>query len=99
MSEIMVTAAQLRAKAEELENLNQQLKSQNEKLGTTEEALNVMWEGDANTAFHAAFNSDRVQINNFYNAIAAYVSALRVIAQKYEQTEAQNQQIASARNY
>ena len=99
MSEIMVTAAQLRAKAEELEGLNGQLKSQNDLLGEKETALNAMWEGDANTAFHAAFNSDRVQINNFYNAIAAYVNALRVIAQKYEQTEAQNQQIASARNY
>lgn len=97
MSEIMVTAAQLRAKAEELENLNQQLKSQNELLGQHEEALNGMWDGDANTAFHTAFNNDRVQINNFYNAIVAYVNALRVIAQKYEQTEAQNQQIASER--
>lgn len=99
MSEIMVTAAQLRAKAEELENLNQQLKSQNELLGQHEEALNGMWDGDANNAFHTAFNNDRTQINNFYNAIAAYVSALRVIAQKYEQTEAQNQQIASERKY
>ena len=99
MTEIMVTAAHLRAKADELENLNQQLKNQNELLGEKEEALNAMWDGDANTAFHAAFNSDRIQINNFYNAIAAYVNALRAIAQKYEQTEAQNQQIACERKY
>ncbi len=99
MAELIVTAAQLRSKAQELQQLNQTFKAKVDSLEETETALGGMWEGDAKEAFHKAFNSDKIQMTNFYNAIAQYVSVMEQIAAKYEQAESQNVQTASARNY
>lgn len=99
MSYFSVTSAQLRAKAQELSDQNSQVKAQIDALLQTETSLGSMWEGDAKTAFHNAFMKDKVQMDNFYTAISNYVTVLNSIAQKYEQAEAQNQEIASTRAY
>ena len=99
MSEILVNAAQLKAKAEELSAQNTQLKAQIELLNETEMSLNSMWEGDANVAFHNAFQRDKIQMTNFYNAIQQYVQVLQNTAARYSQTELNNAEIASARKY
>jgi WXG100 family type VII secretion target len=99
MSEIYVTAAQLKAKAEELSAQNNQLKAQIELLDETEQSLNAMWEGDANTAFHAAFQRDKAQLTNFYNAIGQYAAVLQNAAARYAQAESQNVDIANTRKY
>lgn len=99
MAEIKVTASQLRTQADQLKALNTRFKETTGKLQDTEVALKAMWEGEANTAFHNAFNSDKVQMDNFYNAIELYVVKLQAIAQKYEQTEAINVNTGSTRNY
>ena len=96
---IRVEASQLIAKANELKNLNAQLKSTIGELESSEEALRGMWEGEANDAFHNAFNSDKIQMNNFYNAIEMYVYRLLEIAAKYQQAEATNLEIANNRTY
>lgn len=99
MAEIMVTAAQLQSKAEELNQLNATFKSKVDGLEQTETALMGMWEGEAKEAFHNAFNRDKINMQNFYNAIAQYVNALQQMAAKYAQGEAQNTQIAQQRTY
>lgn len=99
MSEIYVTAAQLKSKAEELSAQNTQLKAQIELLDETEQSLNAMWEGDANTAFHSAFQRDKNQLTNFYSAILQYVAALQNVAARYAQAESQNVDIANTRKY
>lgn len=99
MSDILVNAAQLKAKAEELSAQNTQLKAQIDLLNETEMSLNAMWEGDANVAFHNAFQRDRIQMTNFYNAIQQYVQVLQNTAVRYSQTELNNAEIASARKY
>jgi len=99
MSEIQVTATLLRTKAEELSAQNTQLKAQIELLDETEQSLNAMWEGDANTAFHAAFQRDKIQLTNFYNAIQQYVQVLLSAATRYAQAESQNVDIANTRKY
>ncbi len=99
MAEIKVTASQLRAKAEELSSQNAQLKAQIEALSETEQRLNTMWEGEANTAFHTAFQRDQVQFTNFYNAIQQYVLVLQNVASRYAQAEGQNVDIATTRIY
>lgn len=99
MAQIRVTMSQLKAQAEQLEALNEQFKSQVNELETTEQQLGTMWEGEAKDAFHNAFASDKVQMDNFYNAIKAYVQVLLADAAKYSQAEAASYQMASERTY
>ena len=99
MGYIQVTAAQLRNKAEELKNLNSNFSAQTESLKTTEEALKTMWEGEANNSFHNAFIRDKGQMDSFQRAIDSYINALVIIAGKYEEAEARNAALASARSY
>lgn len=99
MAEFTVTAAQLQSKAEELSQYNASFKKEVENLNQTETQLMGMWDGEAKDTFHGAFNRDKVNMDNFYNAIAQYVNALQQIAAKYAQAESQNTQIASQRSY
>jgi WXG100 family type VII secretion target len=99
MASIRVTSGQLRAKATELSNMNAQLKQNVSTLNDTETSLTGMWEGEAKTAFHSAFQKDKVQMDNFYNAIAQYITVLQNVAAKYEQAESQNTEIANTRSY
>lgn len=99
MALINVTAAHLKAQAEELKQLNATFKSTVNELESTEAQLNSMWEGEANTAFHNAFSRDKIQMDNFYNAIEVYVNALLTIASKYQLAEGMNVETATTRNY
>ena len=58
-----------------------------------------MWEGQARETFHNAFASDKIQMDNFYNAVEVYAQRLEQIAAKYAQAEAANVEIASERTY
>lgn len=99
MALIKVTASQLRTQAEQLKALNTRFKETTGKLQDTEVALKAMWDGEANEAFHRAFTSDKVQMDNFYNAVELYVVKLQNIAQKYEQAERTNTNIGNTRTY
>lgn len=99
MAEFMVTASNLISKAAELESLNSNFKSQVEKLSSDEQALSGMWEGEARNAFHNAFEHDKTEMYEFYNAIVTYVNALNDIAKKYAQAEAAIVEIANTRKY
>ena len=99
MAEIRVTSAELRRKAEELRNLNSQFKAKVGDLTNCEQSLASMWEGDAKTAFHTAFNNDRIQWNNFHTLIEQYIVTLMNIATEYDNKEAMNASIASSRKY
>lgn len=96
---ITANTGQITSKAQELKQLNDRLKNQIEELISTESSLNSMWDGDANDAFHKAFAQDVVQMNNFYNAIVAYVAKLQEIVSTYEKAENANLNTASTRKY
>ena len=99
MALIRVTAAQLKAKAEELTNLNSTLKTNVQDLEACEQNLASMWEGQAKDAFHQSFNNDKIQMGNFSMLIEKYVATLLTIAAKYEQVESINTETAASRNY
>ncbi|OLR62752.1 hypothetical protein BHF69_08700 [Anaerostipes sp. 992a] len=84
---IQVTTGTLKNKASELKSLNAKFKTQIENLKTQENALNGMWDGEANDAFHREFMKDITQMHNFYNAIEQYVAKLNEIAASYEKAE------------
>lgn len=96
---ITVTTSQVEAKASELKKLNENFKKQVDELITEENALNKMWDGEANDAFHASFNKDITQMNNFYNAISNYVTKLNEIVAAYNKAESTNTSTASKRTY
>ena len=99
MAEIQVTTATLRAKAEELNGLNEQFKNAVTSLTEEEQSLRTSYEGQSSDAFHAAFTKDMTQMQNFYNAIAQYVQKLLQIAESYEKAEQANVATATTRNY
>ena len=99
MSAFQVTASQLRAKAEELTNLNNSFKSSVSDLESYEQTLSGMWDGQAKEAFHQAFSSDKIQMTNFSTLIERYVHTLLAIAAKYEQADSVNVETATVRNY
>lgn len=99
MALIRVSSAELKAKEEELRQYNQNFKSTTNELESVEQNLNSMWEGDANTAFHNSFKNDKIQMDNFYNAIEQYVAVLLNMVSKYEAAEAANTSTAATRNY
>lgn len=99
MAEFTTTVSELLAKSEQLQDMNAQFKAKTEQLTATQASLNGMWEGEAKAAFDNAFQTDLVQMSNFYNAITTYVNALQQIAAKYSQAEGQNIEIAKTRSY
>lgn len=99
MATFRVTTNDLRSRAEELRALNAQFKNEVANMEALESSLSGMWEGEAKNTFHNAFTSDKVQMDNFYNAIEVYVQRLEAAAAKYAQVEAANVEIASSRNY
>ena len=99
MAFFQVTSSKLRNTAGRLSDLNSQFKAKAAQLGEQEAALCGMWEGQAKDSFHQAFLRDRQQMEAFEHLIGQYVQALLEIAVRYEQAEARNREIASARNY
>ena len=58
-----------------------------------------MWEGEARTTFHQAFESDKIQMSNFYNAVEVYAQRLETIAERYLQAEQRAVDVAGERTY
>lgn len=98
MAEFTVTSNQVRAKEGELQTLNATYKSKVDALDQIVQGLKSMWEGDAHDAFHSAFEKDKVDMWNFYNAIEKYCATLLEIAQNYEKAEQQNVMTASGKS-
>lgn len=98
-AEYVVNVKELGAKVNALRQLNNSFKSAVGELESTEAQLNGMWEGEAREAFHAAFQSDKIQMGNFYNAVEVYAERLEDFAAKYAQAEAANTQTAVERKY
>ncbi|MGL5436036.1 MAG: WXG100 family type VII secretion target [Lachnospiraceae bacterium] len=97
MALIRVTASQVKVTANQLRDFNGQFNTQVARLQSSEESLNGMWDGQANDAFHAAFNSDKEYMTQFYNLINKYCEALDQIAQEYDNAEAVNTDTATRR--
>lgn len=99
MSEFRVSVQELKSKVETLRSLNGQFKSSVGELESTENNLSSMWEGEAKAAFHTAFSNDKIQMDNFYNAIEVYAQKLETIMARYMQAESANIEIATERTY
>ncbi len=99
MSDYQVTPSVLESNADRLTELNARFKGSIESLTNSENALNAMWDGDANDAFHTAFMTDKGKMDEFSRLIEQYTERLRQIAARYKQTEVNTTNIASTRSY
>lgn len=99
MAYFQVTSSELKSKAGRLSDLNSQFKARASQLGEQETSLCSMWEGQAKDTFHQAFLRDRQQMDVFIQLIDRYIQALLEIANRYEQAENRNREIAAARKY
>lgn len=97
MAEIKVTPRELRNKAQELQNLNKQFRSEVEKMVGYQTQLDSMWDGEARTAFDRAFDTDRSKWDTFARNIDDYVQKMLETAETYETAEQNNLQTASVR--
>ncbi|HCT91638.1 MAG TPA: hypothetical protein DF613_09725 [Lachnospiraceae bacterium] len=91
---IKVTPKTLTDKATQLKNLNKNFKQKVADLRSLEQKLDSMWDGDANDSFRKDFQKDATQMDNFYNAVEAYVSTLNQIADNYANAEAKNKALS-----
>ncbi len=97
MALIQVTSRDLKNAADTLRTLNSSFNSQVENLAALEQKLNGQWDGQANDAFHMAFNNDKIKWDMFHTQIDQYALALDNIAIEYENKENANLSIASTR--
>jgi WXG100 family type VII secretion target len=89
----------MRSGAQELQELNSRFCQSIKSIYEKQQQLSSMWQGDANTAFNAAFQHDAMQWDVFATLINGYAATLMQIAQIYEQAEQQNTSIAASRSY
>ena len=69
MSDFKVTPSVLKSNADTLTDLNARFKGSVDSLVTSEGALNAMWDGEANDAFHAAFMTDKAKMDELMEKV------------------------------
>ena len=99
MSTISATFASMRDTISFLQEENDRFCQAVRELVGTEEELSGMWQGDANAAFRAAFQSDQGQWDVFATLIKMYITTLSQIVGIYEQAEQNNVGTAAGRSY
>lgn len=99
MSKYTVTASDMQNAINELNASNNEFKARVNELESEQQTLAGMWQGDANTAFNNAFQSDKGQWATFANLIDQYVETLATILQTYQAAENANAETARTRTY
>lgn len=99
MAQFSLTFQNLKSAIDTLTQLNSQFKTAVGNLESTEQQLCSMWEGQARDTFDTAFKNDKVQMDNFYNAIQQYIQVLTENLNRYQNAEQQNTSIAQQRKY
>lgn len=99
MAKFQVTTAELKTAIADLQEKNSTFLTKVSELEQAQQALKAQWQGDANTAFNAAFEIDKAKWTDFSKLISQYIQALQTIMQTYEQAEETNKATATNRSY
>lgn len=99
MGLIRVSVAELRQRAEMINEANNSVKAKVADFDSSCQALAAQWEGEARDAFVNAYTQDLEQMNNFISVMDGYYHALMTVADNYEKAEARNTGIANSRTY
>lgn len=99
MALIRVTPAELRQKAEMLNEMNTGVKMRIAEFDSACQALAAQWEGEARDAFVNAYTQDKQQMEYFVKVMDSYYQTLIQIADNYDNAEMRNAGIANRRTY
>ena len=99
MSRFSVTAAELSNAVSTLVEDNNQFRSRVSDLMNCANELASMWQGEANTRFNNALNTDQERWAEFASLIDQYSAALSSIITTYSNAEEANVSTASTRSY
>lgn len=99
MSMFNVTSSELQRVIAALQEDNSQFRSRLNDLLNKQQELASQWQGDANTAFNNAFNSDKGQWDSFASLVDQYIETLQEIMKIYETAENTNTATAQSRTY
>ena len=89
--------ANIRSKADELEQLLSQFKNEVTGLRDDNTTLGQQWEGDARTTFNQQFLLDAEKFDAFAQGIAQFIQQLRKNAEDLDYIERVNENIAANR--
>ena len=99
MSRFTVAASELTNAVSVLAEDNNQFRARVSDLMNCAQELASMWQGEANTRFNTALNSDQERWAEFAALIDQYAEALQQILQTYATAEEQNSSTATTRSY
>ena len=99
MSKFSVTAAELNNTISVLSEDNNQFRARVNDLMSCAQELAAMWQGEANSRFNNALNTDQERWAEFAALIDQYTEALRQILQTYATAEEANSSTATTRSY
>lgn len=99
MAFYQIDSRELREKRDQLMELLSRFRTQKEELTSEEQALKLMWEGEANDNFHQMFIRDLGQMDAFIDIINNFCEVMSAIADRYDMAERHNLGIASNRTY
>ena len=99
MPKFTLTASEMQNAINELTSANSEFKSRVNELEGAQQNLAGMWQGDANTAFNNAFQSDKAKWSEFAGLVDKYVEALNSILKIYQNAESANTDTAKTRAY
>ena len=99
MSRFSVTTAELNNVVNTLSSDNQQFRARVNDLMVCAQELAAMWQGEANTRFNNALNTDQERWSEFAMLIDQYSQALGDIIRIYSNAEMNNTSTATTRTY
>lgn len=99
MSKFTLTASEMQNAINEISSANAEFKNRVAELEGEQQNLAGMWQGDANTVFNNAFQSDKGQWSTFATLVDQYVETLGSILQIYQNAESTNVETGKTRSY
>ncbi len=97
MSEFSVKPAELDKKAEELKNLNEQLRLKCQEYAEKGGSLSASFEGDTASKFYQEVSNHSSKMNEFVALVDQYYATMKEDIQKYIQMEQQAQEVVSGK--
>lgn len=96
MERLVVTSSQLKSISDQFKTVANQVKRTTDDMMTTVNSINNVWEGDAASAYKTQFGKLQEDMDQMYKMIMEYDKDLDEIAQKYNEAEKANAQLAQS---
>lgn len=96
MAEFIVTGQTVKAKADDFMRYSSDVRTKAEELTALIASLDEIWEGDAHDAFKAAYEKNKIALENYAVILQKYSSALQDISNDYDVSESKNTQLANS---